>query len=119
MKILNKLIAISLFLILVNSNNAYAENIAILDIENVLKNSLVMKNIEKKISKKSSEYQVVIDEKQSALSQEEKKLISKQSVMSKESFQSEKVKFENKLRELSAFVSQKQKTLDKASLGKG
>jgi outer membrane protein len=95
---------------------AIAGNIAIIDVEDVLKNSLVMKDIQNKVTKKQDEYQKDVNKKQSALEAEEKALNSKKSVLSKEALDTEAKNFEKKVIALKEFVDQKQNILKKASL---
>jgi outer membrane protein len=95
---------------------AIAGNIAIIDVEDVLKNSLVMKDIQNKVTKKQDEYQKDVNKKQTALEAEEKALNSKKSVLSKEALDTEAKNFEKKVIALKEFVDQKQNILKKASL---
>jgi outer membrane protein len=97
-------------------SSAKAEKIAILDLENVLKNSDAMKYAQKKISSRQSDYQKEINKKQSSLENEGKKINSKRNVLSKEAFAKEQEKFAVKLEELKEFVDSKQESLKKASL---
>ena len=55
------------------SLNAKATNIAIIDAEKTLKESLAMKDIQSKIIKKQDEYQKEINKKQLELEAEQKK----------------------------------------------
>ncbi len=95
---------------------ASAGNIAIIDVEDVLKNSSVMKDIQNKVTKKQDEYQKEVNQKQSALEAEEKSLSKKKNVLTKEAMETEAKNFEKKVVSLKEFVDQKQNILKKASL---
>lgn len=96
--------------------SAKAESIAILDLDNVLKNSDAMKDAQKKLSKKQSEFQKEIDKQQSTLEDESKKLNAKKNVLSKEAFDKEQEKFSKKVDTLKELVDKRQAALKKASL---
>lgn len=104
---------ISVFMFL---SNAHAGDIAVLDVDNIVKNSVVMKDIQGKVAKKQSEYQKEIDKKQAALEAEGKKLDSKKSVMSEEAFNKEQVAFDKKIGELKDHLEKRQNILKKASV---
>jgi outer membrane protein len=95
---------------------AIAGNIAIIDVEDVLKNSLVMKDIQNKVTKKQDEYQKDVNKKQTALESEEKALNAKKGLLSKEAMETEAKNFEKKVLALKEFVDQKQNILKKSSL---
>ena len=64
---------LSALTLLVGLGNANASNIAVLDVENIIKNSSVMKDIQKRVSGKQSEFQKEIDKRQADLEAESKK----------------------------------------------
>jgi outer membrane protein len=107
---------LSALTLLVGLGNANASNIAVLDVENIIKNSSVMKDIQKRVSGKQSEFQKEIDKRQADLEAESKKIQSKKGVLSDEAFVKEQEKFEKKVEELKAYVEKKQNSLRKASL---
>lgn len=100
----------------INIAAANAGNIGVLDVDDIIKNSKVMQDIQSKVSKRQAEYQKEIDKKQSGLEAENKKIQSKKGVLSEEAFAKEQEKFEKKLDELREFVEKKQNSLRKASL---
>jgi Skp family chaperone for outer membrane proteins len=121
MKIITKNFAvlfISLFLstTFFSLKAANAANIAVIDIEDVLKNSDAMKDAQKKISKKQENFQKEIDTKQEALEKESKKILAKKGSLSEEGFAKEQEKFSKKVDDLKTLVNSRQDTLKKASL---
>lgn len=98
------------------TNFANAGEIAILDVEKIVKESKAMKYIQNKVSKQQDEYQKLVTKKQDALEKEQKKVESKKSVLSKEAFEKEVREFEEKVDELKEYVDRKQNSLKKASL---
>lgn len=107
--------------LIVNSNHALAleektSSVAILDVEEVIKNSSVMKDIQKKVSNKQKEFQKEIDKRQALLQEEDKKLTSKKNILSKEAFEKEQGIFEKKVADLKDFLDKRQNSLKKASL---
>lgn len=102
--------------IFTNLSIAKAENIAVLDLDNVIKNCDAMKDAQKKLTKKQAEFQKEVDAKQAALESEGKKLNSKKSTLTKEAFDKEQEKFSEKVDTLKKLVDQRQNTLKKASV---
>lgn len=96
--------------------SASAGEIAILDVEKIVKESTAMRDIQSKVSKKQTEYQKEVDKKQKALEAEQKKIEGKKNVLSKEALEKEVATFEEKVEDLKQFVDTKQNNLKKASL---
>ena len=115
-KITTRFILLSAFTILFSLANANASNIAVLDVEDIIKNSSVMKDIQKRVSSKQTEFQKEIDKRQSELETESKKIQAKKDVLSETAFTKEQEKFEKKVEELKTYVEKKQNSLRKASL---
>jgi len=111
-----KFYLLSALTFLVSLGSANASNLAVLDVENIIKNSSVMKDIQKKVSAKQTEFQKEIDKKQAELEAESKKIQAKKDVLSEEAFTKEQVKFDKKVEELKSYVEKKQNSLRKASL---
>lgn len=121
MKITTKSFAIlfaSLFLTaaFANAQTANATNIAVVDLENVLKNCDAMKDAQQKISKKQAGFQKEIDKKQEALEKESKQVSAKKGVLSDDAFNKEQEKFSKKVDDLKELVNSRQDTLKKSSL---
>ncbi|MBP7709824.1 MAG: OmpH family outer membrane protein [Rickettsiales bacterium] len=98
------------------SFNAFAGGIGILDVEKIVKESVAMKDIQNKVSKKQDEYQKEVTKKQTGLEAEQKKLEGKKNVLSKEALDKEVAAFEKKVEDLKTFVDKRQNSLKKASL---
>lgn len=98
------------------SFSAFAGGIGILDVEQIVKDSVAMRDIQKKVSKKQDEYQKEVTKKQNALEAEQKRIESKKSVLAKEALEKEAAGFEKKVEELKEFVEKKQNSLKKASV---
>ncbi|MBL6664850.1 MAG: OmpH family outer membrane protein [Rickettsiales bacterium] len=109
------LVAIT-FCFLSTTNFANAGEIAILDIEKIVKESKAMKYIQNKVSKQQDKYQKLVTSKQSQLEKDQKKVEGKKSVLSEEAFAKELAEFEQKVDELKEYVDRKQNSLKKASL---
>lgn len=112
----NKLLIIAASFFLFTANFANATEIAVLDIEKIVKESKAMKYIQNKVSKQQDKYQILVTKKQTALEKEQKKVEGKKSVLSKVAFEKEVTEFEMKVEELKEFVDRKQNSLKKASL---
>ncbi|MCE3254700.1 MAG: outer membrane protein [Rickettsiaceae bacterium] len=98
------------------ASSASAQNIAVIDLETVLKNSDAMKDAQDKISKKQAMFQKEIDKKQEALEKESKQLNSKKGSLSEDAFAKEQEKFSKKVAELKDMVNKRQDSLKKSSL---
>ncbi|MES2677272.1 MAG: OmpH family outer membrane protein [Pseudomonadota bacterium] len=92
------------------------QNIAVVDLESVLKNCDAMKDAQAKISKKQSGFQKEIDKKQESLEKESKQVNSKKGVLSDDAFNKEQEKFSKKVDDLKELVTSRQEALKKASL---
>jgi Skp family chaperone for outer membrane proteins len=93
-----------------------SQNIAVVDLEKVLKSSDAMKDAQQKISKKQSGFQKEIDKKQEVLEKESKQINSKKSTLSEEAFTKEQEKFTKKVDDLKELVNSRQESLKKSSL---
>jgi outer membrane protein len=98
------------------SFNAFAGGIGILDVEKIVKESVAMKDIQNKVSKKQDEYQKEVTKKQTGLEAEQKKLEGKKNVLSKDALEKEVATFEKKVEDLKTFVDKRQNALKKASM---
>ncbi len=110
-----RLLLISAVLAMI-SLNANASEIAILDVEKIVKESSAMRDIQSKVSKRQAEYQKDVDKKQKTLEVEQKRIEGKKSLLSKEALEKEVTEFDKKVEDLKQFVDSKQNTLKKASL---
>ena len=90
--------------------------IAVLDVDQIIKESYAMRDIQAKITKKQDEYQKEVVKKQEELESEQKRIEGKRNVLSKEAFEKETIAFEKKLDDLKTFVDKKQNSLKKASM---
>ena len=112
----NKLLIAATALFFFTANFANASEVAVLDIEKIVKESKAMKYIQNKVSKQQDSYQKLVTKKQKTLEKEQKKVEGKKSVLSKSAFEKEVTQFEMKVEELKEFVDRKQNSLKKASL---
>ena len=71
------------------ATSANAGGIGILDVEKIVKESVAMRDIQNKITKKQDEYQKEVTKKQSALEAEQKKLEGKKNMLSKEALEND------------------------------
>ncbi len=69
-----------------NLGNAVANEIAVLDIEKIAKESKAVHDIQNKVTKKQEEFQKEITKKQTSLESDQKKLEAKKNILSKEAF---------------------------------
>jgi len=122
---MKKLIFALLFLSLTNSyiNNGYANDelkinnkLAIIDVDKIIQEAVVVIDIQKKVEKKKALYEEEINKKQSGLLAEQKKIQDKKNITSPDAFDKEVQNFENKVDNLKNLVDRKQNNLKKASL---
>jgi outer membrane protein len=109
-------LALALVAIFVNLGTAQAQNIAVVDLETVLKSSKAMKDAQSKISKKQSKFQKEIDKEQESLEKENKKIESKKSTLSDKAFEKEQKEFTKKVEKLKKLVDSRQAELKKSSM---
>jgi Skp family chaperone for outer membrane proteins len=98
------------------SFNSFANSVATLDVEKIVKESLAMRDIQKKISDKQTSYQKEVDKKNKSVEAEQKKLESKKNVLSEEAMEKELKQLEEKVNDLKSFVDKRQNSLKKASI---
>lgn len=98
------------------ATNSNASEVAILDVEQIVKESEAMRDIQAKVSKKQEEYQKEVKAKEEALDKEQKRIEGKKSMLSKEALEKEEKEFLEKFDNLKTFVDRKQNSLKKASL---
>jgi outer membrane protein len=98
------------------SLGANAGDVGIIDVDQIMKESAVMRDIQSKIEKKQDEYQKQVQKKQEELESEQKRIEGKRSLLSKEAFDKETEAFEKKLDDLKTFVDKRQNSLKKASI---
>ena len=98
-----------------NLSSAFANEVAVLDIEKIAKESKAVHDIQARVSKKQDEFQKEITKKQTDLESEQKKLEAKKNILSKEAFEKEQKSFEKKIDALKELVDKRQNTLKKAS----
>jgi len=104
-------------LALINTSAFAKENaitIAIIDVEEVLKNSTVMKQVQEEISKKEKSYQEQINKKQKDLESDLKRIESKKSVLAEDALNKEKEQFSKNFNDLKSEFESKQKILKNA-----
>lgn len=113
---IKKFSALFLLATFVCLGSANASNIAVVDIESVLKNCVAMKDAQNKISKKQAGFQKEIDKKQNDLEKESKQVESKKNLLSEEAFSKEQLAFGKKVDDLKELVNSRQDALKKSSL---
>jgi len=97
---------ISLFL----NTNAFSNQISIVDVTFLLKNSNKGKNIKKELDSLNSKNLKLYDEKKNKLEVKEKKIASKKNILSKEDFNNEVLKFR---KEVADYESERRKSIQK------
>lgn len=111
-----KTTTLAIFLAVFLANFANSSEIAILDVDRIVKESKAMKYIQETVSKQQDKYQKEVTKKQQELETEQKRVEGKKSLLSEEAFAKEVKDFENKIDELKTFVDRRQNSLKKASL---
>lgn len=123
-----KTLAIVLTSILLTSTNSFAQttpvvatqnaalNIAIINTDEVLKNSNVMKYIGEKVAAQEKRYQSDIDKKYAALEKDFKKIEAKKSVLSEAALKEEEKQFATKFTDLKTELETKQKSIKSTSI---
>ena len=97
---------ISLFLY----TNAFSNQISIVDVTFLLKNSNKGKNIKKELDSMNSKNLKLYDEKKNKLEIKEKKIASKKNILSEEDFNNEVLKFR---KEVADYESERRKSIQK------
>ena len=97
---------ISLFLY----TNAFSNQISIVDVTFLLKNSNKGKNIKKELDSMNSKNLKLYDEKKNKLEVKEKKIASKKNILSEEDFNNEVLKFR---KEVADYESERRKSIQK------
>ena len=97
---------ISLFL----NTNAFSNQISIVDVTFLLKNSNKGKNIKKELDSMNSKNLKLYDEKKNKLEVKEKKIASKKNILSEEDFNNEVLKFR---KEVADYESERRKSIQK------
>lgn len=113
---IKKFFALFLVATFISIGAAHAENIGVVDLESVLKNSDAMKDAQSKISKKQAGFQKEIDKKQEVLEKESKQVNAKKNILSEDAFAKEQEAFSKKVDELKELVNTRQDALKKSSL---
>jgi outer membrane protein len=98
------------------SYNANAAEIAVIDVEKIIKESKVMRYIQRNINDKQNQYQKEVESKQGKLEKEQKLVEGKRNILSQEAFNKEVKEFDGKVDELKTYVDRRQNSLKKASL---
>jgi len=104
---MKKLLSIfTIVIVFLMVSNANATNIAIIDIEQVVENSVAMKGVHKKLTSKKEKMQKELEKEESALNAKRDDIAGKSSILSKEAlndkmadFQQDVVAFQKKVRE--------------------
>jgi Skp family chaperone for outer membrane proteins len=97
------------------TSSANATTIAVLNLEQIVKESKAVQDVQSKVSKKQEEFQKEITKKQSDLESEQKRLEAKKSILSDEAFKKEQKDFDKKIDLLKSLVEKRQESLKKAS----
>jgi outer membrane protein len=98
------------------SFNASAAGVGVIDVEKIVKESKLMRDIQSKLGKKQEEYQKEVTAKQNVFEADQKKLEGRKNVLSKEAMEKEIAGLNKKAEELKAFLEKKENSLKKASL---
>lgn len=98
-----------------HSSKAYAtQKIAIVDVQQIMRDSVVAKSIQKQISTLREKYKKEIASEEEGLRKAEQDILAKRSSLTAEEFQKERKSFETKLGTVQKNVRSKQEKLDKA-----
>ena len=93
---------------------AKADQIAIVDMQMIMRESDAAKSVQKQIAGIREEYKNLVTKEENKLRDLEKDLVAKKASLSAEEFQAERKKFEQEFIEVQKDVREKQITLDKA-----
>jgi Skp family chaperone for outer membrane proteins len=112
---IQKFIAISLFVLTFGASSAFAlDGVAVIDIEKISKEAVVVKNVAKIISKKRDEFQLEVTKKEKKLEKEGKEIESQKNYLSKEKLEDKQKDFIKKVDELKDFATKRDKSLKAA-----
>ena len=113
-----RLYALAATIILTCSGNAFAEdakpNIAVVNIQQVMKDSTAAKSVREQLENKQKTFQADITKKEEALKKEDQELAKQKGVLSKEAFEEKARAFRNKATEVQKEVQSKKALLDNA-----
>lgn len=93
---------------------AQATEVAIVDIQRIMKEATVVKDIQGQIDKKKQEYQASITEKENTLKEVDKELASQRAILSPEAFESQRKEFIDKVAKAQKEVQDKTATLERS-----
>jgi Skp family chaperone for outer membrane proteins len=96
------------------SNQAFADKIAVIDVDKIIQESTAIATIQKKVEKKKSEYEAELEKKQKDLLADQKRIEDKKDMLSKEALEKETANFEKKENTFKSFAEKKQNSLKKA-----
>lgn len=106
-----------ILLFLLSFNEAKAETkIAILDVKEIISESIAAKKASQKLKSKLSEYQLEIDIQSSKLKKEQEKLQEQSSLLTQEALQTKQAEFIEKIKSLELEVNKKKKNIDAINL---
>jgi outer membrane protein len=97
------------------TSNASSAKIAVINVDETLNKSLVLKDINLKIDKKKEEFQKEVSKKQEDLESEQKKLESRKKLLTKEKFDKEAQDFMKKVENFKVEIENRENILKKAS----
>ncbi len=95
--------------------NARAAQVAVLDVQRILREAKAMKNIRDQVSSLRKSYQEEIEKKQGELRTANEELRRKRTVLSPDAFDEERRKFDQKVAEVQRLVQSRNQQLDRAN----
>ncbi len=107
---------LTLIIFTTNIAQANSQKIAVVDVEEILKNSLAMSNIDEQMGRKEKLYQGEIDKKKVALEQKAANIESKKAVMSEDALRQESKLIMQEFSQIKNDAEKKQKSLKQSYL---
>lgn len=114
MKITKLYMLMAILSIVLSPADVTAEEIAIIDIQKIITESLAAKSIATQIEKKRDEFQAEVEKEEEKLHSDDQSLSEQRSVLSKEVFEQKAKEFRSKVVEAQRMVQSRRAQLDKA-----
>jgi len=113
-KIFSIVAVIGLFLVISNAN---ATNVAVIDIEKIVENSIAMKNVNKKLTNSKNLMQKELQKEEGVLNAKRDDIASKSSILSKQALEGKMLGFQKDVITFQKKVKSEEEKLQKAYMG--
>jgi len=95
-------------------NTAHAAEIAIVDVEQIIENSIVLKNVKKQLEKKKTQLQKEIEKKEAELNTKRQNIINQSSVISQEAMEKKMEIFQKEVFNFQQYMKSTEENMKKS-----